>query len=128
MTRSHHKEPSQRQLRVGEQVRHVLAMELNRHDMPNPVLREASVTVTEVSMSPDLRHATAFVMPLGGYNKEEVLLELNEDAGYFNKILAKESQIKFSPKIRFESDETFEKADKIESLLNAAKRDKKTAE
>lgn len=120
MTKKNTKEPTQRQLRFGEQVRHILAGALGRNDVYNPLLRDASITVAEVSVSPDLRHALAYVMPLGGKNKQEILDALNEEAPHFNSLVAKGNTTKFSPRVRFVLDETFENADHIENLLRKA--------
>jgi ribosome-binding factor A len=112
------KEPTQRQLRVGEAIRHVLARQLMRDETGHPSLSGQSITVTEVEVGPDMRHATAFVTPLGGGEmKTEILEALNEVAPHFNHIVAQELPIKFTPRIRFEYDQRFDYADRINTLL-----------
>ena len=117
-------EPSQRQLRVGEQVRHVIAETLQRGTFHNMVLFEQAhnVTVSEVRVSPDLKHAVAFVTTLGGQNMGTVLPALNEAAPYFQKEVARNMKTRFTPRLRFEADNSFAEADKIERLLNSLKK------
>lgn len=113
-----HAQPSQRQLRVGEQIRHIIADTLQRGHFRDPVLLDgASVTVTEVRISPDLRHATAYVMTLGGQDIDTVLPALNTAAPVFQKAVNAKTDLRCTPKIRFVLDETFANADKIETLL-----------
>ena len=118
------KEPTQRQLRVGEAIRHILARQLMRDETGHPALTGQSITVTEVEVGPDMRHATAFVTPLGGGEiKNTVLTALNKVAPHFNHIVAQELPIKFTPRVRFAYDERFDYADKINTLLiNADKK------
>ncbi len=111
------KPPSQRQLRVGEQVRHILAAELMRGDHVSEALSGISITVSEVSVSPNLRTATAYVMPLGGNDQEAIVDALNEMAPHFSHMVAKQLTTKFSPKVKFELDTSFDEADKIGALL-----------
>jgi ribosome-binding factor A len=114
----------QRPLRVGEEVRHalshILTYEMDRLDDPD--LYGKSVTVTEVRVSPDLRNATAFVVPLGatieGTEAEPLIKALNRAAGYFRGMLAREVRLQFSPTIRFKLDESFDEASRIEGLLH----------
>ncbi len=113
------KEPTQRQLRVGEAIRHILARQLMRDETGHPTLSGQSITVTEVEVGPDMRHATAFVTPLGGGAiKDEVLDALNEVAPHFTQLVAKELTMKYSPRVRFAYDERFDYADRINVLLN----------
>lgn len=118
------KEPTQRQLRVNEAIRHIIAAHLMRGETGHPALSGQSVTVTEVEVGPDMRHATAFVTPLGGGTiKDEVLDALNEVAPHFTHAVAKELTMKYTPRIRFAYDERFDYADKINTLLvNADKK------
>ncbi len=111
---------SQRQLRVGEEVRHALATVLMRGDVPWPQGFPApvGVTVTEVQVSPDLKNATAFVMPLGGKNVKETIRTLNDIVGFFRHTIAKEVQLRHVPKLRFVPDETFEVAARIDQILH----------
>ncbi len=114
------KPPSQRQLRVGEQIRHIVAETLRRGHFHDPVLFEAAerVTVSEVRVTPDMRHATAWVLSLGGVGMEAILPALNTAAPVFQKDINRGLGMKFTPKIRFEQDDSFEEADKIERLLH----------
>src|SRR3569623_2927451 len=114
----------QRPLRVGEEVRHalshILTYEMDRLDDPD--LYGKSVTVTEVRISPDLRNATAFVVPLGatveGEDSGPLIKALDRAAGYFRGMLAREVRMQFSPTIRFKLDESFEEARRIEAALH----------
>ena len=111
------KGPSQRQLRVGEEVRHILAELLERGDMRDPELRGASITVTAVDVSPDLRNAIAFVMPLGGQDEPKMLAAMRRAAPWFRARVGEKAGLRYAPEIRFEIDKTFEEADKIGALL-----------
>ena len=110
--------PTQRQLRVGEALRHLLAGILGRHELRDPALHDATVTVTEVRISPDLKSATAFVMPLGGAHVPEVLAALQRGAGFMRGLIARELQLRHVPALRFELDTTFDHAGRIEALLH----------
>ena len=109
--------PSQRQLRVGEELRHALARFLREGECRDPALDSASITVTEVRMSPDLRNATAFVMPLGGTNATEVVAALNHCATFLKGCLAREVQLRNTPNLVFALDYSFDRADRISALL-----------
>ncbi len=111
--------PSQRQLRVGEQIRHAIVEVLQKGKFDDIALLDAShtVTVTEVRISPDLKNATAFVMTLGGARLDEILPALNDAAGYIQHQLGRKVQLKFTPKIKFVTDNSFDEAEKINSLL-----------
>ncbi|ESR25867.1 30S ribosome-binding factor RbfA [Lutibaculum baratangense] len=113
--------PSQRQLRVGELVRHALSEILQRGDIPDPVLETHPVTVPEVRMSPDLKHATAYVMPLGGSDQEAVVQALIRHRAYLRGLLAKKVEVKYMPDLRFELDPSFEEAQHIDDLLRSPK-------
>jgi ribosome-binding factor A len=108
---------SQRQLRVGEEIRHLLADLLERGNMGDPELRAASITVTSVDVSPDLRNATAFVMPLGGKDSERLLTALRRAAPWFRARVSEKAGLRSAPEIRFRLDTTFDEADKIGALL-----------
>ena len=110
---------SQRQLRVGEQIRHVIAQTLQRGHFYHPVLVEMApnVTVSEVRVSPDLRNATAYVTTLGGERLEEVLEALNDAHGVFQKDVGQQINTRNTPKLRFIEDQSFAQADRIERLL-----------
>ena len=108
----------QRQLRVGEEMRHALSEILREHHLADPDLAGKIITVTEVRISPDLRNATAFVLPLGGTDTEKVVEALNRAVGYFRGELGHAVKMQFTPTIRFRADETFEEASRIEKLLH----------
>jgi ribosome-binding factor A len=108
----------QRQLRVGEEMRHALSEILREHHLGDPDLHDKIVTVTEVRISPDLRNATAFVLPLGGTETGKTVEALNRAAGYFRGELGRAVKMQFTPTLRFRADETFEEASRIERLLH----------
>ncbi len=112
---------SVRLLRVGEQVRHVLAEVLTRGDVHDEVLASHSVSVTEVRMSPDLRHATVFVKPLLGANEEAVLKALRTNTAYLQSEVARRVNTKYAAKLKFLADESFDEGGKIDSLLRDPK-------
>ena len=118
-TRREGRPQSQRQLRVGEEVRHALSAALMRGDLHDPVLEDASITVTEVRISPDLRNATAFVMPLGGDRRDEILDALRRAAPYLRGPIARAVRLKYAPQIGFAEDSSFDEADRIGQLLRA---------
>ena len=108
---------SQRQLRVGEELRHLLAELLRPGELRDPALREANVTVTEVRLSPDLRNATAFVMPLGGEKAEEIMAGLRRSAPFLKARLARLVELRHVPNIAFAFDNAFDSAARISALL-----------
>jgi ribosome-binding factor A len=108
-----------RQLRVGEELRHVLAQVLERGEMRDPDLRGQSITVTEVDASPDLRNATAFVMPLGGADRERVLAALRRAAPWLRSQVAQRMELRHAPELRFELDRSFDHAHRIGELLHS---------
>jgi ribosome-binding factor A len=108
---------SQRQLRVGEELRHLLAELLERGDMRDPELREASITVTAVDVSPDLRSASAFIMPLGGQDEARLLAAMRRAAPWFRARVGERAGLRYAPEIRFEIDRSFDEADRIGTLL-----------
>ena len=112
---------SVRLLRVGEQVRHILSDLLMRGEVHDELLTATSVSVTEVRMSPDLRHATVFVKPLLGANEADVLKALRTNTAFFQKEVAKRVQMKYAAKLKFLADDSFDTAEHIESLLNNPK-------
>ncbi|CAN5269488.1 30S ribosome-binding factor RbfA [soil metagenome] len=109
--------PGQRQLRVGEEIRHLLADLLERGNMRDPDLRDATITVTSVDVSPDLRNAIAFVMPLGGKDTDRLLSALRRAAPWFRARVSEKAGLRSAPEIRFQLDRTFDEADKIGNLL-----------
>lgn len=110
--------PGQRQLRVGEEIRHALADIIAQDNLDDPDLAGKMITVTQVSVSPDLRNATAFVTPFGGGDARTLVAALNRAHGYFRRELVRIVKLQFAPQIRFREDETFEEASKIERLLH----------
>ncbi len=119
MGASRSKPPSQRQLRVGEEIRHALVRVLDRGDLRDPRLCEANVTITQVEVSPDLQNATAFVVPLGGNQSDEIVQTLNRAAGYLRGQLGREVQLRHTPRLGFEPDLSFDRADEVERLLSS---------
>lgn len=111
--------PSQRQLRVGELVRHRIAELLARGDIHDDTLAGAVVTIPEVRMSPDLKLATVYVMPLGGHDVAPVVAALKRNAKYIRGEIARAVNLKFAPDIRFREDESFEEATRIDRLLDS---------
>lgn len=112
--------PSQRQLRVGELIRRTLSDVLARGDIHDPDLSRMSITVGEVRTSPDLKVATAFILPLGGQGKDEALAALRANRVELRRAVAKGLSLKFAPEIRFELDETFDRMDETRRLLSQA--------
>ncbi|MGW8207318.1 MAG: 30S ribosome-binding factor RbfA [Hyphomicrobiaceae bacterium] len=115
------KGPSQRQLRVGETIRHALAELLVRGEIHDDTIASHVITVTEVRMSPDLKMATAYIMPLGGADLKSVLAALEKNRKFIRSEVAHAVNLKFAPDIRFREDETFEEAMRIERLLHSPK-------
>jgi ribosome-binding factor A len=115
--RDHASGGSQRQLRVGELIRHELAAMLSRGDIHDPVIEGHLITVPEVRVSPDLRLATIYVMPLGGRDIEKVIEALDRNKRYVRGEIARRVNLKFAPEIRFHVDERFDEAERIEKLL-----------
>jgi len=118
-SQSSHHGPSQRQLRVGEMLRHALADVLRRGDIRDADLVGISVTVTQVKPSPDMRHATVFVEPLGGKNADVIVKALNRNKGYLRGEMGHHIALKFTPELRFVEDTSFAEAEKIETLLKS---------
>ena len=108
---------SVRLLRVGEQFRHILSELLARGEVHDDVLNSHSVSVTEVRMSPDLRHATAFIKPLLGANEEKVLKALRTNSAFFQKEVASRVSLYYAAKLKFLADDSFDQATHIEGLL-----------
>ncbi|KIC49963.1 MULTISPECIES: 30S ribosome-binding factor RbfA [Tateyamaria] len=117
--------PSQRQLRVGELIRRTLSEVLARGDVHDPDLNRMSITVGEVRTSPDLKVATAYVLPLGGQGQEDVLKLLARNKGELRRAVSKKLTLKFAPDLRFQLDETFDRMDDTRRMLNqdAVRRD-----
>ena len=119
----HHREStpggSQRQLRVGELVRHALADMLTRGDVHDPVLESHMITVPEVRMSPDLRLATIYVMPMGGRDADVVVTAFERHKKFLRAEIAHRINLKFAPDIRFRIDDRFAEAERIDKLLHS---------
>jgi ribosome-binding factor A len=113
--------PSQRQLRVGEALRHALADVLRRGDIHDPDLAGVSVTITQVKPSPDMRHATVFCEPLGGTNAKTIVTALNRHKGYLRGEMGHLITMKFTPELRFIEDESFAEAARIETILKSSR-------
>ncbi len=110
--------PSQRQLRVGEELRHEVTRILEHAHFRDPDLAAASITVTEVRVSPDLKNATAFVTPLGGGDMDRVVAALNRAQGYFRGQLGRKLALKFVPRVTFAADTSFDYSSRIDALLS----------
>ncbi len=123
MSRSHQKggEPSQRMLRVAELIRHAMATMLSRGEINDPDLAGLVVTVPSVRMSPDLKLATVYVMPLGGKAQDAIVAILDRHKKFLRGEVAHRINLKFAPDIRFKVDESFANAAKIDALLQTAK-------
>ena len=117
--REHSAGPSQRGLRVGELIRHALADMLTRGEVHDPVLEGHMITVPEVRMSPDLKLATIYVMPLGGRDANEVVAALDRHKKFLRGEVARRVNLKFAPELRFRVDDRFDEAERIEKLLHS---------
>jgi len=121
MAKHHHSEgrgPSQRQLRVGELIRRTLSDVLARGDIHDPDLNRMSITVGEVRASPDLKIATAFVLPLGGHGAEEALAALRRNRAELRRAVSKDMSLKYAPELRFALDDTFDQMDDTRRLFD----------
>jgi ribosome-binding factor A len=110
--------PTQRQLRAGELVRHALVEVLRDETLADPALETVSVTLTEVRMSPDLRHALCFILPLGGEHTPEVVAALNRATRFLRGRLGRMVELKFTPELKFVSDDSFTAAEQINRLFD----------
>ncbi|MCW2310099.1 30S ribosome-binding factor RbfA [Rhodobium gokarnense] len=113
--------PSQRQLRVGELIRHALADLLTRREVIDPVLETHIITVTEVRMSPDLKHATCFVEPLGGADEDAVVKALEKHRKFMRGQLNRQVELRFSPELHFQLDTRFDDDTRVDKLLKQPK-------
>ena len=111
------KAPSHRQLRVGEELRHALSHILARGELRDPALADLNLTITEVRVSPDLRNATAYVVPLGGGGLEAAVAALNRAGGFFRSRLAQQVTLRHAPRIAFAPDRSFDEAGRIGEIL-----------
>ena len=112
---------SQRQLRVGEELRHLISNALLRETFYDQIIENNIITVTEVNVSPDLKNARVYIMPLGGENKSDGLVSLNRVNGRIKKLISKNINLRQIPKLQFKIDETFEYARNIENILQKIK-------
>jgi len=112
-------EPGRRQLRVGEELRHALAQLLRPGELRDPVLFDANVTVTEVQVSPDLRNATAFLMPLGGADAADIVAALKRSAPFLKGRVARAVRLRHAPNLAFALDSAFDSAERIATLLQS---------
>ena len=119
---SSHSGPSQRQLRVGEQLKHIVAETLQRCAFQAEILQRAMVTVTEVRCSPDLRQASAYVGVMGAEDVAAVIAALNDESREIQREISKQSTSKYTPKINFKADDTLDNASRIYELLNEIER------
>ncbi|WP_114944184.1 30S ribosome-binding factor RbfA [Microvirga calopogonii] len=119
--------PSQRQQRVAELIRHALAEVLSRGDLQDGVLTKNVITIPEVRMSPDLKLATAYVMPLGGKDEDAVIRALEKNKKVLRQEVARRVNLKFAPDLRFRRDESFDEAARIDSLLRSERVARDTA-
>lgn len=118
-TRDTSKSRNPRQLRVGEELRHALAAALQKGDFPwTGEAPRPLITVTQVSLSPDLRNATAYVMPLGGVRMQETVRNLQQHVHFFKNVIAQNVQMRWIPQLHFAADESFAYAEKIEKILH----------
>lgn len=115
------KVPSQRQLRVAEEIRHILSEVFSHQHSGDELLDRSSITVTEVRISPDFLNATVFFVPLGGKNIPEILAALKEKSWYYRKEVAHKLKTRVTPRLSFQADLTFDEAERIEILLNSPK-------
>ncbi len=114
-----HKAPSQRQLRAGELVRHALADILARENLRDTDLDGVSLTISEVRASPDLRHARVYCVPLGGKDTPTVIAAINRCAAFLRGRLGREIDMKFTPRLVFEADTSFDQASHVNALLHS---------
>lgn len=115
------KGPTQRQLRVGELIRHELAAILTRGEIHEPALAKTVISVTQVRLSPDLKLATCYIMPLGGQDEKPIIAALDGHKRYLRGEIAHRVNLKFAPELRFRRDETFDEALRIDRLLYSEK-------
>ena len=115
------KEQSQRQLRVGQEIKKIIAQMIEKGDLRDPWFSEAFITITEVNVSPDLKYATVYVMTLNGKNIDEAIERLNASAWLLKKQIGSKLQLRYTPDLKFVEDDSFAQVDKIEQLLRDPK-------
>lgn len=111
------KPPSKRQLRIGELIRHTLSDIFLRESFQNPALQNVSLTVLEVSVSPDGHNATAYILPLGGDHQRETVIALNQAAGFIRGLVGRQVDLRHVPRLTFELDQSFDRGASIDELL-----------
>lgn len=112
------KGPSQRQLRMAEQIRHILSEALRSGHFRDPALKDAgNISITSVDVSPDLKNANAYVMPLGGKKSQETINVLNKASGFFRLEMGKNLEIRHTPKVSFKLDNSFDEGERVNKLL-----------
>lgn len=111
------KEPTQRQLRVGEEIRHGLAQVMARQELRDPELFDVTITITEVRVSPDLKNATAFIIPLGGGDDKAILEALKRASPFLRGQMARKIKLKHVPRLSFKYDDSFDEASHIDLIL-----------
>lgn len=112
------KPPSQRQLRVAEEIRHAMSAIIARGDLRDPALQDVNLTVSEVRASPDLKNATCFVIPLGGGDATEIVAALKRAASFLRRELGREVRLRYVPKLSFQPDQSFDEASRIDRILH----------
>jgi ribosome-binding factor A len=120
-TKAKSSEPSQRMLRVAELIRHKLAEMLSRGDVHDDVLGTSVITVPEVRLSPDMKIATVYIMPLGGKDTKAVIAALDRNKKYIRSAIANAVNLKYAPDLKFRTDETFDEAERISRIMNSPK-------
>ena len=119
--KSNHKGPSQRQLRVSENLRHELSQIFTRVDIRDDDLKGVIITVSEIRTSPDMRNATVFVMPLGGERADEIVTALERNKKFLRGELSRKVHLKYMPELHFKLDESFDNSGRITEVLNSEK-------
>ena len=117
MSKQAGKPQSQRQLKVGEEIRHALAWIIERGELRDPALTGRAITITEVRVSPDLRNATAFVMPLGGGEAETIVAALRHAKSFLRRLIAQSVKLRHVPDLSFQADDSFDSFNRIDGLL-----------
>ena len=117
MSRQPSKAPTQRQLRVGEEIRHVIAQAIERGEIRDPAIKGLAITVSEVRVSPDLKNATAFVVPLGGGESGPIVEALNRASGFLRSWVASHVRLRHVPRLTFAADISFDEAERIDKVL-----------
>ena len=115
------KEPSQRQLRIAQEIKKIIASALERGEVRNPLILDNFVTITDVDVSPDLKYCTIYFMTLNGQNLGQIEDDLNAEAWGLKKVIASNLKLRYTPDLNFRMDTSFEEVDRIEKLLRDPK-------